>query len=153
KIFRNDFENNVSSASPDPILTLAFDQFSLGRNANTPQATFQNKFQVRDDFSWIQGRHSFKVGIEGIRVDLDPSFLGPEKTPAIQFTYNAGIDPNHAMMSGDGTGANFDPTLSMAVNGVDDGIDILSDVTPTNPGFIPGTKYYQYGTYFQDDWE
>jgi len=142
KVFRNDFENGVTSASPDPVLTLAFDQFSLGRNANTPQATFQNKFQVRDDFSWIVGRHSFKTGLEGIRIDLDDSFLGPPATPSIQFTFNAGVVPSQTMVTGDNNG-----------NGVDDGIELIADVTPTNPGLIPGTHYFQYGAYFQDDWE
>jgi len=149
KVFKNDFENTVSSSSPDPVLTLAFDNFSLGRNANTPQATFQNKFQIRDDFSWIVGRHSFKTGLEWISVDLDDSSLGPPTTPSVQFSFNAGIDPADTMLSGD-TGAN---PKTLGGNGLNDGIEVIADISPTNPGLIPGTRYYQYGTYFQDDWE
>jgi hypothetical protein len=151
KIHRNDFENRVVSLSPDPILTLSFENFDIGRNINTPQATFQNKFQVRDDFSFIAGRHSFKAGIEAIRIDLDDSFLGPPATPALQFLFNPGVDPNDAMLSGDNPThpvPNVDPT-----NGVDDGLEMLDEIAPINPGFIPGTRYYQYGAYFQDDWE
>ncbi|HXI04200.1 MAG TPA: TonB-dependent receptor [Candidatus Saccharimonadales bacterium] len=142
KIHHNDFQNRILSSSPDPILTLSYDNFDIGRNINTPQATIQKKFQLRDDFSWVSGVHTFKTGIEGIRVNMDDSFLGPSTTPALQFIFNPGVDPNHSMPTGDSN-----------ANGVDDGIEVINEVAPINPGFIPGTHYYQYGAYFQDDWE
>jgi len=142
KVHRNHFENGITSSSPDPILTLSYDNFDLGRNINTPQATFQEKLQFRDDFSWIWNRHTFKTGAEFIRVDVDDSFLGPAKTPAIQFVFDSGVTPAASFASGDAN-----------MNGTDDGIEVIDEVAPINPGFIPGTYYNQVGVYFQDDWE
>ncbi len=142
KIHRNDFENRIVSKSVDPILTLSYDNFDIGRNINTPQATFQNKFQIRDDFTWIRGRHSYKAGLEAIRVEMNDSYLGPAMVPALQFVFNPGVEPRDSIPVGDNNG-----------NGFDDGMDVIDEVAPINPGFIPGTKYEQYGFYFQDDWE
>jgi len=142
KIHRNDFENRIVSLSPDPILTLDFANFSLGRNINAPQATFQNKFQIRDDFTWIRGKHTFKTGFEGVRVDLGDSFLGPSKTPSLEFVFNSQYNPDASMAAGDADG-----------DGFDDGLEVISELVLVNPGFIPGTQYTQLGAYFQDDWE
>lgn len=142
KVHQNDFENQIVSLSPDPILTLSYDSFDVGRNINTPQATFQDKFQVRDDFSWLLGDHSLKTGIEYINVEMGDSYLGPSTTPALQFIFNSGVTVAQSMPTGDGNG-----------NGVDDGIEVIDEIAPINPGFIPGTDYQQWGLYVQDDWE
>ena len=141
KVHRNHFENTITSSSPDPLLTLNFDSLALGRNGNTPQATYQNKTQVRDDFTWIAGRHSLKMGIEAIWVDLPDSNFGPADYPTVAFNFNPGVEPAGSMAQGDANG-----------NGVDDGIEALASVTLQSPQLNPGTKYQQYATYFQDDW-
>jgi hypothetical protein len=37
-------------------------EIELGTNQNVPQQTLIRKYQFRDDFSWIMGRHSLKFG-------------------------------------------------------------------------------------------
>jgi hypothetical protein len=37
-------------------------EIELGTNANVPQQTLIRKYQFRDDFSWLAGRHSLKFG-------------------------------------------------------------------------------------------
>jgi hypothetical protein len=36
--------------------------FEIGQNANVPQTTFIQKYQFRDDFNWIVGKHNMKMG-------------------------------------------------------------------------------------------
>lgn len=38
----------------------------IGTNVNVPQQTLQRKYQLRDDFSWIHGRHNMKFGANWI---------------------------------------------------------------------------------------
>jgi hypothetical protein len=41
-------------------------EIELGTNANVPQQTLIRKYQVRDDFNWIVGRHGMKFGVNYI---------------------------------------------------------------------------------------
>jgi hypothetical protein len=41
-------------------------QFEIGNNVNVPQQTLIRKYQFRDDFSWIRGRHNLKFGANWI---------------------------------------------------------------------------------------
>ncbi len=141
KVHRNDFVNRINSASPDPLLTLVYDSFSLGRNFNTPQATFQKKMQIRDDFTWIVDRHSLKAGVERIGVDLPDSNFGPATYPTVMFQFNSGVTPAGSMVAGDTNG-----------NGVNDGIEAIQTVNLITPQLNPGTKYAQLSAYLQDEW-
>lgn len=38
----------------------------IGNNVNVPQQTLIRKYQFRDDFSWILGRHNMKIGVNYI---------------------------------------------------------------------------------------
>jgi outer membrane receptor for ferrienterochelin and colicin len=142
KVHTNDFVNQITSSSPDPLLTLSYDNFSLGRNGNTPQATYQKKFQVRDDLTWVAGKHSLKAGLEWIRVNLDDSNFGPPTYPTVGFGFNHGVTPAQSFVSGDLNG-----------NGVDDGVEAIANVNLIGAALNPGTKYEQYATYLQDDWD
>lgn len=142
KVHTNDFVNQITSSSPDPLLWLGYDSFSLGRNGNTPQATYQQKLQVRDDFTWIAGRHALKTGLEWIHVKLDDSNFGPKDYVTIGFGFNHGVTPASSFVSGDLNG-----------NGVDDGIEAISTVWLNGAGLNPGTDYDQYNVYGQDDWD
>ncbi len=141
KVHRNDFTNRIDSASPDPLLTLLYDNFSLGRNFNTPQATYQQKLQIRDDFTWTVDRHSLKAGVERIEVDLPDSNFGPPTYPTIQFHFNSGVTPSGSMVAGDGNS-----------NGVDDGIEAIQTLNLISPQLNPGTRYAQLSAYLQDEW-
>jgi hypothetical protein len=43
-----------------------FDGSQVGQNANVPQETLIRKYQVRDDFNWLHGKHNFKFGANDI---------------------------------------------------------------------------------------
>jgi hypothetical protein len=38
------------------------DGTNVGTNVNVPQQTLIRKYQFRDDFNWLHGKHSFKIG-------------------------------------------------------------------------------------------
>ncbi len=42
------------------------DGSQVGQNANVPQKTLIRKYQVRDDFNWLHGKHNFKFGVNDI---------------------------------------------------------------------------------------
>lgn len=48
----------------NPLVT--FPSAELGQNVNVPQQTLIRKYQFRDDFSWIRGRHNMKFGVNHI---------------------------------------------------------------------------------------
>ena len=48
----------------NPLVT--FPSAELGQNGNVPQQTLIRKYQFRDDFSWIRGRHNMKFGVNHI---------------------------------------------------------------------------------------
>jgi len=50
----------------NPLLT--FPSAELGNNINVPQQTLIRKYQFRDDFSFVKGRHNLKVGANWIYV-------------------------------------------------------------------------------------
>ncbi|HXZ82081.1 MAG TPA: TonB-dependent receptor [Terriglobales bacterium] len=50
----------------NPLLT--FPSAELGNNINVPQQTLIRKYQFRDDFSWVKGRHNLKVGANWIYI-------------------------------------------------------------------------------------
>lgn len=64
-----DFSNNITADSTDPLIYYP-SGFHTGQNLNTPQSTFQTKYQYRDDFSWSSTlggrRHDFKTGLNYI---------------------------------------------------------------------------------------
>ncbi len=42
------------------------DGSQVGQNANVPQETLLRKYQLRDDFNWLHGKHNFKFGANDI---------------------------------------------------------------------------------------
>jgi len=47
----------------------------IGPQSNFPQTSFNNVYQVQDNFSWIRGRHAIKVGGEGRAIIAAGDFL------------------------------------------------------------------------------
>ncbi len=118
------FENSITADSNNPTFTFPGGVTS-GQNPNTPQATFQEKRQIRDDFSFnrvIGGRsHDFKVGIEYV----DEPVLG-----------------------GDFSAAGTFYTLA------DDNINApITDITINEGGFFFSTPNTQWRFFAQDDWQ
>jgi hypothetical protein len=70
----NDFVNVIQGVgqpdfhSPDQP-TLSYPSATFGQNANTPQETFQRKYQFRDTFSYSLNTHDLKFGGEVLKGD------------------------------------------------------------------------------------
>jgi len=69
-----DFQNEILPVTDLPIHIFPTPGLRLGPAPNTPQATTERKFQVRDDFSWFAGRHGLKAGANYIYTDLGGYF-------------------------------------------------------------------------------
>jgi hypothetical protein len=80
------FENNITAEDPsNPAVSTP--DFTFGANLNTPQQTIQERWQIKNDFSFRVGRfggdHDFKVGAEIIR-----SHYGGFFTPTLYGFFN-----------------------------------------------------------------
>lgn len=73
KFAYQDFSNEILSVTTIPNQT--FVTVQTGTNANVPQATFERKYQFRDDFSWVAGRHNLKLGTNYIWTNMDGFFF------------------------------------------------------------------------------
>ena len=67
-----DFYNEILEVTKDPINI--FPTVRLGPAPNTPQATSERKFQLRNDFSWFRGNHGLKFGTNYIHTKLGGYF-------------------------------------------------------------------------------
>src|SRR5579864_5050317 len=88
-------QNAAAAASalptlPGQTMTLGFNDGSLqalnGLNVLFPQGRRITQYQVVDDFSWVRGRHNFKVGVNFRRDDISDhtfQFVTPE---VVEFT-------------------------------------------------------------------
>jgi outer membrane receptor protein involved in Fe transport len=90
------FENNITAEdnSKPGIVT---PDFTFGANLNTPQQTIQQRFQVRDDFSFRKenwgGDHAFKVGAELMRSHFGGFFV-PTLYGLFTFSHSLGSNLN-----------------------------------------------------------
>ncbi len=121
-----DFGNTITSRSSAPNESFP-NGVTTGANGNTPQTTEQNKYQLRDDFSWHKSGlgglgHDFKVGVNFIN------------EPHLFITFNTG------------KGAVFNTHITNDVNGP------ISLVTLSDGNASANIPMKQFATYFQDDW-
>ena len=79
-----DFKNEILPVKEG--LTLNYPGgYTIGQNANTPQATEERKFQFRDDFNLISGNHTMKFGVNYIHTILDGYFYFGTRGYSITF--------------------------------------------------------------------
>jgi hypothetical protein len=78
-----DFSNEILGITDAPNLT--FPTVTSGKNVNVPQATFEKKYQFRDDFSWQKGSHGLKFGSNYIYSKLDGFFFFGAQGYAVTF--------------------------------------------------------------------
>jgi outer membrane receptor protein involved in Fe transport len=121
-----DFANAITANSGDPQHTFQ-NGVRVGQNTNTPQATQQEKYQFRNDFTfskagWGGIGHDFKAGVNFIN------------EPRLFLTFTEGTS--------DYAYAHVDNTLTGPLTGV----SINGGLAEAN---IP---LKQYAGYFQDDW-
>jgi outer membrane receptor protein involved in Fe transport len=121
-----DFANAITANSGDPQHTF-LNGVRVGQNTNTPQATQQEKYQFRNDFSWSKTGwggvgHDFKAGVNFIN------------EPRLFLTFTEGTS-DYAYGHADNT-----------LNGPLTTVSINGGLAEAN---VP---LKQYALYFQDDW-
>jgi hypothetical protein len=116
------FENGITPDSNNPTIYYASGTLS-GQNPNTPQHTFQTKYQYKDDFSYAANlfdqSHDLKFGLNYIH---EPTLSGDFSTGTVAPIYS---------LNSDGT-----------VNSVVKYGGFLGQKTPVN----------EFSAYVQDDW-
>ena len=68
-----DFKNAILGVTTNP--NIVFPSVQTGANVNVPQETIERKFQFRDDFSLIKGKHALQFGANYIRTELRGFFF------------------------------------------------------------------------------
>jgi outer membrane receptor protein involved in Fe transport len=120
------FRNHISENSTLPSETFPNDVF-VGQNTNTPQTTEQHKYQFRDDFTWVRGRHEWKMGV---------SFINE---PVLDITFSTGQSPRYVHLED----SRDSPISNISFNG---------SIGGGESGNIAQIPNKQYGIYVQDAW-
>jgi hypothetical protein len=68
-----DFKNEILGVTNNP--NIVFPSVQTGANVNVPQQTIERKFQFRDDFSLLKGKHTMQFGANYIRTELRGFFF------------------------------------------------------------------------------
>lgn len=120
----SDFFNEIAADSTAPLRVWA-NGVSDGQNGNTPQTTFQEKWQLKDDFSFTReiagSRHDFKTGFNYIH------------EPELGGGFSAGTTGQFFYLNNDPNGP-------------------IRQISFTAGDFQFSTPVDQYSIYFQDDW-
>jgi len=129
------WNNLINSNISAPLVT--FPSASFGTNTNVPQQSFQRKWQFKDDFSKVIGKHTLKGGVDYIWNPVEGGFFEFSSTLEIDFGANPSTILGDTTTYPDGF-ATPGAVVSMAqANG--------------DPTFLVATK--QLGLYVQDDWK
>jgi hypothetical protein len=127
--FSNILPQLTSGASYPNIAITGY--FNLGGTTNGPQPRKDQTYQITDNFSWIRGRHSFKIGYDGRKFQV----------------WNPFAARNNGAFTFDDTG-----TYSTG----DPGLDFLLGVPASynqGSGSIIIAQSYEHYSYFQDLWK
>ena len=129
------WNNLIDSKISSPLVTFNASAESFGTNTNVPQQSFQRKWQFKDDFSKVVGKHTLKGGVDYIWNPVEGGF----------FEFSSTLEIDYAK----------DPTDIIALYPEDtfSHPGIVTGMTQANgdPTFIVATK--QLGFYGQDDWK
>jgi hypothetical protein len=129
------WNNLIASKISSPLVTFNSAAESFGTNTNVPQQSFQRKWQFKDDFSKVVGKHTFKGGFDYIWNPVEGGFFEFSSTLEIDFSLN----PTDII-------ATY-PTDTFSHPGLVGSMSIANG----DPTFIVSTK--QLGFYAQDDWK
>src|SRR5882757_4992934 len=128
------WNNLIDSKVRAPYFTFP-DGASFGTNPNVPQKSSQHKFQFRDDFSFTQGKHTLRAGVDYLYEPQVGGYFENNPTPEFDF-YD--------------TAANL-LNKSLYPNGfASPGAIQASTGTSGDPSFNLSPK--MLGLYFEDDW-
>jgi len=103
----------------------------FGFSYNGPQPRIDQTYQVSDNFTWIRGAHTFKVGFDMRRAEVENPFYF--------------VNNGYFQFYGIGT-------YSTGDNGADFLLGIPDFYEQTSGGFIDA-RTREYYTYFQDQWK
>jgi outer membrane receptor protein involved in Fe transport len=128
--------NNLIASNISAPLVI-FPSASFGTNTNVPQQSFQRKWQFKDDFSKIIGKHTLKTGVDYIWNPVEGGFFEFSSTLEIDFAAN----PTDIL----GNAGKYPQGFSTP--------GAVSSMAQANgdPYFLVATK--QLGFYAQDDWK
>ncbi|MCA1613415.1 MAG: carboxypeptidase regulatory-like domain-containing protein, partial [Acidobacteria bacterium] len=72
----SDFSNEIAPATEGfpEIRVLGSQTFRSGTNAIAPQTTYQERYQLRDDLTWVRGDHTFRFGGNYERTSINGQF-------------------------------------------------------------------------------
>jgi hypothetical protein len=131
------WNNLIASKISSPLITFNGLAESFGTNTNVPQQSYQRKWQFKDDFSKVVGKHTLKGGFDYIWNPVEGGFFEFSSTLEIDFT----ADPTDII-------AQYPNDSNPFSNA-----GLVSGMTIANgdPYFEVATK--QLGFYFQDDWK
>jgi len=119
------FDNTISADSKDPTLIFPNGATS-GQSLNVPQATHQEKWQVKDEYSFGRDfggkRHDFKTGLNFV---FEPTLGGD---------FSTGVDA---------------PQFTLKTNDVNGPV---TDITQNGGNLTYSVPVNQYSFFFQDDW-
>ena len=140
--FYNDippFPNSAATTDPDLSLTneLIFPSLADGANFNLPQATHLDRYQLRDAFSWVLGKHTLRLGGE-FQHYIASGEINVFGTGTVILTSNFGF----ADLNGDGQINDLDIPIAVAIH----------STAPVTPVPIPTVFNSYIATYIQDDW-
>lgn len=131
------FPSSVPSSWGIPTLTIA-GFGDLGNGTNGPNDTDNRRMQFIDNFSWIHGKHSLRMGVEFLSDDYN--VVGNSFIRGV-FTFNGTTTENPAGRAGTGSGM-ADFMLGRMASDI--GVLDLASV-----GFQALSQYY----YFDDSWK
>ena len=144
------FENNILGITTNP--NIVFPAVQTGANVNVPQQTKERKFQFRDDFSWLAGKHSAKFGVNYIHTKLTGFFFfGANGYQILFFDNPLTIKNNVASINCPGS------TSTTLVKCYPQGFSTpgaVSEITfNTGAGDTSQPPFHQLALYFQDDYK
>jgi Carboxypeptidase regulatory-like domain/TonB dependent receptor len=137
--------NNLIASNISAPLVI-FPSASFGTNTNVPQQSYQRKWQFKDDFSKVVGKHTFKGGVDYIWNPVEGGFFEFSSTLEIDFA----ADPSCITATNNDDknlcGPKYYPNQFATPGAVTGMAEANGD-----PSFIVATK--QLGFYAQDDWK
>ncbi len=126
------WNNLIDTATRAPLFTFS-NGIQFGTNTNIPQQSIQRKYQFKDDFSKIIGKHTFRTGVDFIYTPFMGGFF--EFNPTLEIDY--GLRPSQI--------------LSQPLGFKTPGLVQSMSIAVGDPTFIIKDAK-QIGFYFQDDW-
>jgi Carboxypeptidase regulatory-like domain len=143
----DNFFNNLPAFSPNSPTTnpaglastneLLFPGVADGANFNLPQATYMNRYQAGDSFSWTLGKHSLRLGGEFQHYNAH-GIINVFGTGSVILTTNFGFND----LTGDGVVNDLDIPIAVAIK----------SSAPVSPVPIPHVHNNYIAGFVQDDW-